>query len=296
MAAAGTLSALSALLRRAAITAACVAALTACALPAHSTTPKRIVSLNVCTDQLLMLLAPAARIAAISHIALDPANSAMVEQARRHRITYGKAEEVFLLRPDLVLAGTYTTRATVGLLRRLGTRVLEIPMAETFADIANNIRTVGEAVGESARAAQLIRQLYQMPTDDTRTAPTRPLAAVIYPNRYSDGGGTLANHILERGGFANLSTRLGIRGTAKLSLETLLLHSPDALILGRQRKDKDALAHEVFYHPVLRKLLSESQSLTIADAHWTCGTPYVVRALRRIKTLREEIAQRPASP
>ncbi len=282
---------------RAVTAAVCFALSLLCSSAVHSAIPQRIVSLNVCTDQLLMLLAPPARIAAISHLALDPANSVMVEQARRHPITYGRAEEVFLLRPDLVLAGTFTTRATVGLLRRLGTRVLEIPMAETFADIEENIRSVGRAVGEPGRASDLIRRLHETQTPEVpEDAGARPVAAVIYPNRYSEGSGTLANHILSLGGFENLADKLGIRGTAKLSLETLLLHSPDAFVLGRRREREDALAHEVFYHPVLRTLLTQSPSLSIADAVWTCGTPHIVRAVRRVKALRARSVSKQFGP
>ena len=85
--------------------------------------PARVVSINLCTDQLAMMLADPGQLVAVSHLARDPRSSTMVAQAMAYPITYGRAEEVFLKAPDLVLAGTYTTQATVDLLQGLGVEV-----------------------------------------------------------------------------------------------------------------------------------------------------------------------------
>ena len=102
-----------------------------------------------------MLLAAPGQLVAVSHLAADPMSSAMAVQARGYRATRGQAEEVFLLRPDLVLAGTYTTRATVDLLRRLGVRVVEFPPPEALADIPVQMRAVGVALGREAAGERL---------------------------------------------------------------------------------------------------------------------------------------------
>ena len=41
----------------------------------------RIVSINLCTDQLLLLLAPRSRIASVSHLAANPLYSAYADRA-----------------------------------------------------------------------------------------------------------------------------------------------------------------------------------------------------------------------
>ncbi|PKP83954.1 MAG: ABC transporter substrate-binding protein, partial [Alphaproteobacteria bacterium HGW-Alphaproteobacteria-2] len=44
--------------------------------------PARVVSINVCTDQLAMLLAAPGQLLSVSHLARDPYSSAMAAEAR----------------------------------------------------------------------------------------------------------------------------------------------------------------------------------------------------------------------
>ena len=114
---------------------------------ASSPKPRRIVSLNLCTDQLLLTLGIRSRIASLTFLAADPSASAMAEAARGFPTNRGRAEEVLALNPDLILAGSTAATPTVQLLKRLGHRVVVVPHANTLADIPRNIRTVAKAVG-----------------------------------------------------------------------------------------------------------------------------------------------------
>ena len=80
--------------------------------------PKRIVSLDLCTDQLLIDLVPRERIAAVTHLAADASVSAIPEKARGLPITHGGAEDVLARDPDLILAGPWGVAGTVSLLQR----------------------------------------------------------------------------------------------------------------------------------------------------------------------------------
>ena len=68
---------------------------------------RRIVSLDLCTDQLLVELVARERIAAVTYLAAHASLSAIPEQARGLPITHGGAEDVLRLDPDLVLAGPF---------------------------------------------------------------------------------------------------------------------------------------------------------------------------------------------
>src|SRR6056297_3507789 len=82
--------------------------------------PRRVVSINLCTDQLAMMLAAPGQLISVSDLAADPHRSAMAEAARAYPVNHGRAEEVYLLDPDLVLTGAYNARATVEMLRGVG--------------------------------------------------------------------------------------------------------------------------------------------------------------------------------
>ena len=99
------------------------------ALPAAAEAPARVVSMNLCTDQLAMLLAAPGQLQSVSHLARDPMSSTMVDEARAYPENRGGAEQIFLMHPDLVLAGSYTSLASVTLLRGLGVRVEQLEPA-----------------------------------------------------------------------------------------------------------------------------------------------------------------------
>ena len=85
--------------------------------------PSRVVSINLCTDQLLMALAEPGQITAVSRWARRPDMSFLAAKAQSIPVMRGSAEEVLRLRPDLVLAGTFSGTATRALLVQQGIRV-----------------------------------------------------------------------------------------------------------------------------------------------------------------------------
>ena len=142
---------------------------------AAETVPRRVVSINVCTDQLAMLIASEGQLHAVSALARDPNSSAMPEEAQAFAVTHGLAEEIFLMEPDLVLAGTFSARPTVGILRRLGIRVEEFRPARSFDDIRANILRIGELLHrQEAEVEEISRRLsaFVLAAD---SAPSRAL-------------------------------------------------------------------------------------------------------------------------
>src|SRR4051812_47409220 len=73
---------------------------------------RHIVSLNVCAAQLLLALADPEQIGALSLYAADPGLSFLAIDAARFRHDTSSAEQVVAAKPDMVLAGTLTKRAT----------------------------------------------------------------------------------------------------------------------------------------------------------------------------------------
>src|SRR5689334_19282470 len=69
--------------------------------------PRRVVSFNVCADQLLVALADPDQIAGLSPYASDPRVSVVAEQARKFRRLDWQAESILPLDPDLVLVGPW---------------------------------------------------------------------------------------------------------------------------------------------------------------------------------------------
>lgn len=255
---------------------------------AASARPQRIVSLNVCTDQLLMQLVGRDRIAAITALSRDPRYSAMASEASSLPVTTAVAEEVIALRPDLVLAGTFSARQTVALLRRLDYEVLEFEPEADFAGIIANIRKLARAVGEAERGEAMVGEIEAALAAVPPASADRPVYADYGANGFISGDGALVTAVANRAGFATLGQRLGFAGVRQVSLEQMLVSRPDVIDLGGEYP-APALATERYRHPVLQMLLREQASIDLPAGYTTCGNILTLRALDAFVTAREDL-------
>lgn len=272
---------------KSAATALAAIALLLASLPARADAPpRRVVSMNLCTDQLAMLIAAPGQLHSVSELAHDRNSSVLVDEAAAFVTNHGLAEEIFMMRPDLVLAGTFTSRAGVAMLRRLGFRVEEFPPAYSFPEIREQIRRMGSLLGQEERSETLVEELDRRLAGTTPAGETawRPLAALHYENSYTAGSGTLSNAVVEHAGLENLGKRLGLSGTVRLPLEVLILSAPD-LVAGTTRgSTAPSLAYQAFEHPVLRAALQGREPIAVPDKYWVCGAPFTAEAVRILAT------------
>lgn len=244
--------------------------------------PQRIVSMNLCADVLLLALADRRRIASVSFLAVDPTYSPVVDEARGLPLNQGLAEEVLALEADLVLAGLYTNRSSVALLRRLGVRIVELDVPRSLDQTRAQIRMLAEALHVPDAGESLIAAM------DERLAAlaaagggARPLGALFHPNGFTTGRGTLTHELMERAGMDNLAARDGLDGWGYLALEDLILGRPDLVILAAGGEQAPSLARMLTRHPAIRAL-PDLEVVTIPEAQWTCAGPWVLDAIERL--------------
>lgn len=250
--------------------------------------PARVVSINLCTDQLAMMLADEGQLWSVSDLALDPRASAMTAEAAGYVINHARAEEVFVMRPDLVLGGAYSTRATVSMLRRLGLRVELFTPANSLADVRDQIVRMGEVLGRQAAAEAMLADFDARLARLRAEVARRPEAILYYANGYTTGDRTLAGQILLEAGFSNAASALGYRSGMNLPLEMLAMSDPETVITG-QSYPGASRSEEILTHPVVEVLRATRPSATMTDADWVCGTPHVLHAIEGLAGLRREM-------
>ncbi|MEL7543550.1 MAG: ABC transporter substrate-binding protein [Pseudomonadota bacterium] len=238
--------------------------------------------MNLCTDQLAILLATPGQLHSVSYLATRADTAVLSDKAARYVINYGLAEEIFLMKPDLIIAGTFTTRATVNLLKRLGFRVVEIPPANSFADIENNIRRMGELLVREDAAEAMIGEMRRELSSMSRDEKHRAVTALYYANSYSSGGNTLASAIVRRAGLDNLGDRLGLQGTTRLPLELLVTGAPELLVKGRRVGKTKSRSTAVLEHPALTAVTANTSRALLSDRYWVCGAPFTLEAVRNL--------------
>ena len=168
--------------------------------------PQRIVSLNMCVDELVLRLAEPQNIASVTWLSRDPKNSNVAELGARIPVNHGLAEEIIPLNPDLIIAGIYTARTAVAMLKRVGIPVLEIGIPKSLDDVRAQIREIAGLIGERERGESVVadmdRRLAALPHPPSSD---RPRAVVLNPNGATVGKGTLVDEIMTRAGLTNVA-------------------------------------------------------------------------------------------
>ena len=251
--------------------------------------PKRIVSLNMCTDELVLRLAEPQNVASVTWLSRDPKNSNVAELAARIPVNHGLAEEIIPLKPDLVVAGIYTARTAVALLKRVGIPVVEFDIPKNLDDVRRQIREMAALLGERDKGEALIagmdRELASLPP---AARSPRPRAIVLNPNGVTVGKGTLADEIMTRAGLTNVAAELAIDNYGQIPLETLAANAVDVLILSASRDGPPALATEILRHPILAALSDRTRLVVLPGRLWNCGGPAVVEAIERLRKVADE--------
>ena len=222
-----------------------------------------IVSLNLCTDQLLVLLAPG-RVLALEPLARDPAISFVAEEAARLPTVRADAEAVLRLHPGLVLAGHYGAQTTVALLRARGVRVLQLDEPQDFAQIAAQVLQLAAVLGAGERGQAMVAGMWD------RLAAIRPASgsAVMWQaGGWTAGPGSLSDAVLRAAGLTDAGTG------GRIGVEALLAHPP-GLLVSEQAPRFPSMATDLARHPALRGIARREVPANLL----ICGGPFTADA------------------
>lgn len=248
----------------------------------HAQAPRRIVSMNLCTDQMALLLAGPERIVSISFLGADPAESPLAGLAVGIPVNHGLAEEVIAAKPDIVLAGRYTTSFAKTMLRRLGYTVIEVESPETIPGIHATMTSLGAALGEEKRAAELLAEMDRRLAAVAATPGRFGSAIVFDANGFTVGRPGLADEVMTLTGLVNKAPELGIGPYGQVPLETMLAARPERIIYLIYRPGVPSIANATMEHPALKRGLGGRKTLSIPGRLLTCGTPMVAEAAERL--------------
>ena len=259
--------------------------------------PKRIVSFNLCADQLLLALADPGQIAGLSPYAVNPLLSVTTDKAAPFSRLDWDAESVVNLAPDLVLGGP-SHRPIHAMLSAMGIRVVDVALIRNVADARRQAIEIGKLVGHPERGEALAQQIGQAEARLAAAAMKPPLTAlVIQREGYREGPASLASAMLSIAGLRppdRASSGTGGFMAAEqggfVSLEHLLTNGPDVLVLQdppREAGDQGAL---FITHPALLTRYGLSRRIDLPERYTLCGGPpliagldYLAQAIKALK-------------
>ena len=245
--------------------------------PRAPATPKRIVSVNLCADQLVLALADRGQIAGLTHNAADPELSAAAAKARGLPLLGNSAEQILAIDPDLVVGMPASRSAALAALPGRTYPLLDLDTANRLDQIYASIRATAKAVGHADRGealvAQMERELAGLPK------PGGGRVAAYYQRRgYMTGTGTLIDELMTRLGLVNLAGKLGKPPLSQLSLEEMVAARPDFLIVESATDTITDQGSEMLHHPAIKDI----PRISIPQAWTVCGSPEYTVAARSI--------------
>lgn len=241
--------------------------------------PRRVVSLNLCADQLVLALADRGQIAGLTRNAASPEMSGEAARAHGLPILGNSAEQVLAIDPDLVIGMPARRSAAMGMLKGQNYRMLDLKSADTLDAIYASIRETAVALGHPERGEAMVAQMEA----DLARLPKKgggKVAAYYQRRGFMTGTGTLIDDLMTRVGLVNLAAKLGKPPLSQLSLEEMVAAKPDYLIVESATDRITDQGTEMLHHPALRGI----PRISVPQAWTVCGGPAYVKAARAMAT------------
>ncbi len=246
--------------------------------------PQRIVSLDYCADQYVLKLVEPERILAVSPDAVKPF-SYMRKAAAGAPTVRPRAEDVLILRPDLVVRAYGGGPNAAAVFARAGTPVLQVGWAATLdgddpSAIPHVIQHVADGLGVSERGAALVAA-YRARLAARAPPAERPSALYMTPGGVTTGPGSLVHEMLTAAGLGNFQRA---RGWRPLPLERLAYEQPDVAAAatfsagGFTTPDPWTAAR----HPLAQRQLRERVVVPLDGAWTACGAWFVMDAVEAL--------------
>ena len=235
---------------------------------------RRVASLNLCTDELVLALAAPGQIVSVTHRAQQEAETPLWRRALLYPRNDGSLISVAALRPDLVVTMGGGGRDRLHIARRLGIPTLDLPFAQSLTDVAESVRRLALALGREQAGAALLRRMAAL----IRGAP-RGRRDTIW---LGGGGRTVSAAGLEAQWVALAGLGQRAMPGDRVSLETLILRPPAILLRSDYRAGQYSAGQRWLSHPAARWARG-ARTVPTDGRRWTCMGPLLIDEIYRLR-------------
>jgi len=241
---------------------------------------QRVASMNVCTDQLLIELADPEQIVGLSPFSRDLARSFVANDARSFPMLSGGAEDILLLKPDIVVAGQFDKRSTREFLREHGLRLAEFGVPRNLDEAKAQMRRMGEIVQHADRAEAEIARLDAAVARARQTVAEKNYSVLPLSRRgWVSGTDSLVSSLLAETGLFNAAGDLGVTSGGYASLEAIVNLKPDFIVVSEAGDRAEDDGRAFLLHPALERFYPPEKRIVIPDRLTVCGGVMLAEAL-----------------
>jgi iron complex transport system substrate-binding protein len=234
----------------------------------------RVASLNLCTDEYLLLLARPSEIASVSRLSRYPADSSLWRVGQRYPGNRGDLESALKTRPTLLITMGGSGRSTSMIARRMGLRMLDLPFPATIDDVAINMDRVAAALGDPSRTLPWKRRLAGLRTTQ------RPMRDAIF---LGSGGISVGGQSVEAEWMRLAGLKQRALPGGRAGLELLATRPPQVLLRSAYRRSERSLGQTWLDHPLAKP--KASKSITVDGRPWTCAGPLMLGEVERLRSM-----------
>ena len=251
----------------------------------------RIISMNICTDQLLLAIADPAQIMGLSRFSRD-ARQGFGDKARNFAILSGGAEDILVLKPDVVAASDFDKRSTREILRANGQDLVEFSIPRTLANVREQIRQMGDLAGHPERASAEIARLDAAISGAKQAAAGKHFRMLPLSRRgWVPGRDSFVGAILAETGLVSAAGELGITFGGFVSMEEIIRLKPDFLVVSDASERAEDDGRAFLLHPALERFYPKSKRIVIPERMTECGGVLLADALNALSAELKRVAQ-----
>lgn len=232
----------------------------------------RVASLNMCTDEYLLLLARPREIASVSRLSRDPADSSLWRLGQRYPGNRGDLESALNARPNLLITMGGGGKATALIAARMGLKTLDLPYPATIADVATGMTLVARALGDERRSRPWQARLASLQS----AAPSARDAIFL-----GAGGNSVGARSVEAEWMRLAGLRQRPLPGGRATLEMLATRPPAVLLRSTYRRSERSLGQTWLDHPLASP--KASKIVAIDGRPWTCAGPLMLGEVERLR-------------
>lgn len=240
---------------------------TIAAPPLH---PVRVASVDLCTDELALLLAFPGQLVSISRRGTDPFENPIDTRPRGLKPNRPRVADIAAIAPDLIVASA-ADAGGVAVARQLGIAVVNVVPPRSIAEMHANVRQVARALGRGAAGEALIAR---MNIDLGRPAPQPQTAVMIGEDGRAVAARGLAAEWLRYAGLAAQPVAGG-----RMDMSALLAAPPAVLVVPRYRPGRTRPpGWRIADLRGVRRIETDGRA-------WTCAGPPLATEIARLRRL-----------
>jgi|GEM_PF-3253769 len=250
---------------------------------------ERIVSLNACTDELLLQFAAPDQIAGVTRLNHSPLSNAVLERHPEILRVSSDVESILKLSPTRAIAEQFSSSLLLDQLRRAGISIHNFDVPRNWNELTDIIKEIIILGGNRKNADHFYERLNNLGSLKQQSQWKGKRAVFWSAAGHVSGRNTFENTVMTALGMVNA---IELDGYSFLLLEQLIALKPQVLVVTESDNQKDSWSHTMLYHSSLRRALPDLEYVTIPEEAVSCASEYSVQVLENLLKETPGVAER----